>query len=347
MTADSERTLAMGTAARRGLNPAVMLFFLSPMVAELLTGSAPPVEFFQPVLFLVLCALYGSGAVLVRELVVRWRKGWPSILVLGMAYGIVEEGLMVKSFFDPSWPDLGVMSVVGRWGGVNVLWSAALTLFHAVWSISIPILIVEALFPERAGRPWVRNRTLGWLTALLAADVGFGFLLLTPYRPPALPYLLACVAVAALMACARRLPATWSKPREPGPNPAGRRALSAWATGLIATLGFFYLIWVLPSTGVPALLNMPLIGALAALALVVFRRLFANARWGIERAVAASAGALTFFILLAPLQQLDTTRVDNTAGMALVGLAGVAFLAWVWKRVTRERSGAPGSSSSS
>lgn len=339
----------MGSTARRGLNPAVMLFFLSPMVAELLTGSAPPAEFFNPLLFLVLCALYGSGAVLVRELVVRWNKGWPSILVLGMAYGIVEEGLMVKSFFDPSWPDLGVMSVVGRWAGVNVLWSVALTLFHAVWSISIPILIVESLYPERAVVPWVRNRTLGWLTALLAVDVAFGFLLLTPYRPPALPYLLACAGVAALTACARRLPAGWGRQPPPEVEPGKRRAMGAWTAGFAGTLAFFFLIWVLPSTGVPALLNLALIGALGALALAAFQRVFASARWGIERAVAACAGALMFFIVLAPLQQFDTTRPDDTAGMALVGLAGAAFLAWVWKRVTRVRSvaalGAEGTSS--
>ena len=80
--------------------PAPVLFCLAPMTAELLTGSAPPAEFFNPFLLLVLTALYGSGAILVRELALRWHKGWPSILVLGAAYGIVEEGLMVKSFFD-------------------------------------------------------------------------------------------------------------------------------------------------------------------------------------------------------------------------------------------------------
>ena len=114
-------------------------------------------------------------------------------------------------------------------------------------------------------------------------------------------------------------------------------------SGLLAALGFFFLIWVLPSTGIPALLNLVLIGALGVLALVAFRRVFASERWGLERAVAASAGALTFFIVLAPLQQLDVTRADNTAGMALVGLAGAVFLGWLWNRVTRGRSvAAPG-----
>jgi len=222
-------------------------------------------------------------------------------------------------------------------GGVNVLWSVALTMFHAVWSISIPIVIVEALYPERAGVPWVRNRTLRWLTALLVADVAFGFLLLTPYRPPALPYLLACAGVAALMAWARRLPASWGSRSRPEPEPTRRRAVRAWVAGFAGTLAFFFLIWVVPSSGVPALLNLVLLGLLAALAVVAFRRLLASARWGTERAVAACAGALTFLVVLAPLQEMDTTRPDNTGGMALVGLAGAAFLAWLWKRVTGSR----------
>lgn len=39
--------------------------------------TAPLVEFFNPFALLVLPALYGSGAILIRELRVRWRKGWP------------------------------------------------------------------------------------------------------------------------------------------------------------------------------------------------------------------------------------------------------------------------------
>jgi hypothetical protein len=110
--------------------PVLLLFFLSPIVGELISGSSPPVEFFQPLSLLMLSALYGSGAVLVREFTVRWRKGWPTIFILGLAYGILEEGLMVKSFFDPSWMDLGLLGTYGRWAGVNWVWSLDLTIYH-------------------------------------------------------------------------------------------------------------------------------------------------------------------------------------------------------------------------
>jgi hypothetical protein len=104
---------------KRALSPAVVLFFLAPMVGELLSGSAPPAEFFNPFSLLTLAALYGSGAILARELVQRWGKGWPTLLALGAAHGVLEEGLMVRSFFDPQWVDLGVLGSYGRWAGVN------------------------------------------------------------------------------------------------------------------------------------------------------------------------------------------------------------------------------------
>ena len=40
-----------------------------------------------------------------------------------------------------------------------------------------------------------------------------------------------------------------------------------------------------------------------------------------------------FFVLLAPLQELDTSRADNPAGMAVVGLSTLVFLIWLWWRV--------------
>jgi len=42
--------------------------------------------------------------------------------------------------------------------------------------------------------------------------------------------------------------------------------------------------------------------------------------------LALAAGGLTFFIVLAPLQELDAARADDTSGMALVGLAAVFLL---------------------
>ncbi len=56
---------------RKLRSPAIVLFFLSPAIGELLSGSSPPKEFFNPVTLLLLALLYGSGAILCRELTLR------------------------------------------------------------------------------------------------------------------------------------------------------------------------------------------------------------------------------------------------------------------------------------
>mgnify|MGYP005646637789 FL=1 len=82
------------------------------------------------------------------------------MLLLGFAYGIVEEGVAVKSFFDPHWKDIGMFGVYGRWLGVNWVWSLYLTIFHGVWSILAPIVIVEAMYLKVAYKLWVGKRGL-------------------------------------------------------------------------------------------------------------------------------------------------------------------------------------------
>src|SRR5207249_9937171 len=79
--------------------PLWALVLLSPVIAEMLSGSTPPIEWLNPVAALFLIWLYGSGVLVMRETAVRWKTGWPSILLLGAADGIIEEGLAVKSSF--------------------------------------------------------------------------------------------------------------------------------------------------------------------------------------------------------------------------------------------------------
>jgi hypothetical protein len=99
---------------KKPVAPALVLFFLAPVIAELLTSSSPPAEFFTPFGFVVMCALYGTGAVLAHELRVAWNRGWPTMLALGAVFAVIEEGLMVRSFFDPNWPDIAGLGSYGR-----------------------------------------------------------------------------------------------------------------------------------------------------------------------------------------------------------------------------------------
>ncbi len=308
------------------ISPALVLFFLSPAIGELLSGSAPPIEFFNPIVFLLLASLYGSGAILMRELTIRWRKGCASLLLLGAAYGIIEEGLMVKSFFDPNWPDLGFLGVFGRWMEVNWVWAEMLTIYHAVFSITIPVILVELAYPSKRRTRWVGNWTLCGFTTLLTGVVLLGFFALTPYRPPLPQYFLTALLTVLLIFLA------WKFPSDYGSHGSKRLPAPAyfWAAGFLGSLGFFLVFWA-----VPFLLPLPslviFLGALLVLGFLTFLKGF-NWNEGCDlHRFALISGGLTLFVVLAPLQELDTTRTDNPQGMGLVGLAfliGLILMGW-------------------
>ena len=311
--------------------PALFLFFLAPAIGELLSGSAPPVEFFNPFMLLILPALYGSGAVLARELTLRWDKRWPTILILGLAYGIIEEGLMIKSFFDPNWMDLGILGTYGRLAGVNWVWSVFLTLYHAAVSIAIPILLTELIYTDRRDEPWIGRRGLIGLSILLAAVVLFGALAMAPYRPPFIPYLFAIIATVGLYFLARRMPKRF-RPPQPAPR---LRPLWIGVIGFLSIVAYFIGGWALPELGIPPVLTIGFLIALSLGVLHLLRWASGEGAWSDIGRLALATGTLTFFILLAFFAESNADRTDNPAGMALVGLAAAVGLLALNLRVRR------------
>ncbi len=180
------------------------LSLLSPLLAELLSGSSPPSEFFRPAAFLLLWAFYGGGVLLIREIWVGLGGGIGRLLLLGMFYGVVEEGLVLKSWFDPLYFDLHLFATYGRFWGTNVAWAIWLTLFHALMSITAPILLCEIAFPAYRDRSLMGRRARLAVALLFIASallMAFG---LNPYLPPFQPYAAAVALAGGLVLLARR-----------------------------------------------------------------------------------------------------------------------------------------------
>ena len=78
--------------------PAIALFFLSPLVAEFLLGDFTLAQLSYLIL---LAPAYGGAAVVIREVARRFGRGWPTIVLLALAYGVIEEGLETQSLFNP------------------------------------------------------------------------------------------------------------------------------------------------------------------------------------------------------------------------------------------------------
>jgi hypothetical protein len=228
-------------ASRR---PLLALIILSPGIAEIMTGSTPidrvvydPLGFTIGVLGLL--GLYGAGVLLVREITVIWKKGWPTVLLLGAAYGVLEEGVGFHTFTGSNATAAGPLAGYGAFLGINSVWAVGLTLFHALYSIALPILLVGLLYPESKSRRWFDRGALEVLGVIYVATVAIGFGAV-PYRPGPIPLLVELGAVAVFVVLASRVPANLLL-SSPGP----RRAAPVWF-GIAGAATF--LAWLLVDT---------------------------------------------------------------------------------------------------
>jgi uncharacterized membrane protein YdcZ (DUF606 family) len=304
-----------------------VLFLLSPAIGEVLSGSTPLFKLLTPggpIVLAYLALLYGGGALLIRELTHRWQKGWPTVLILGAAYGIVEEGLFVKSFFDPHWHDLGPMANYGRWAGVNFVWAVMLTIYHAFVSIALPILLANLMFPSKRAEAWISRRAFRILASVWTIDVVFAAFFFNRYSAPLLPYLATVLLVVALYQLARQAPASFAVSRRPSP----RLALWFWLAGFAGTLLLFILGWGLPTSTVPPLITVVLLGALLSGFGWVVLSLAGASPLPDRHCLWLAAGGLSFFVFFAFLQELR----HKAPWQSLMALAAIVFIVWLARR---------------
>ncbi|KAA6223968.1 DUF998 domain-containing protein [Streptomyces albofaciens JCM 4342] len=215
--------------APRRLAPAFALFVLAPFVGEFLLGNLTLAEL---PLGLVLAPMYGCGALLVREVGRRSGGGWPTMVLLAAAYALIEEGPVDQLLWNDSYAGADLLhgpSYIPALGMSVELTQTVLAL-HTVWSVCVPIALVETLTRSRRGEPWLGRVGLAVVAVVFVA--GGVLVFLGNYgeeRFVASPWQLAgvCLAVVLLVAAAfavraRRLP------------PLPGRAPAPWRAGLAA-----------------------------------------------------------------------------------------------------------------
>ena len=225
----------------------VSLILLAATLAEVLTGSTPlPSIIIYPPGFIFNVGLYGGGAVLIREATLRWRKRWGAVLLLGGAYAVGEEGFAAKTMINPNSPIIGNQSY-SHWLGVNWVPLASLTIFHSAFSIAVPLLLVELIFPEAKGRRLLGNIGM----AITMVLYGLTVFLLTTYLGD--PYALTLGVAIFLTAyaslfilAAYKVPRSFLTARGEKPD---RREFGFFLLGLGFMIGFFIISAGLTSIG--------------------------------------------------------------------------------------------------
>ena len=151
---------------------------LSPLVAEYLLGNIS-VDALYVLPYML--PMYGGGAVLIREIARRTGRGWPTIILLALAYGLIEEGFATQSLFAPTYFGFDLISSAYIAPlGIGAWWTLYVLSLHTIWSICVPIAMVEALAGERARAPWLGK--IGLIVSLLLFLGGCAFTAYATYQ---------------------------------------------------------------------------------------------------------------------------------------------------------------------
>lgn len=267
----------------------VGLLLLAPVCAEYLSAYDTSTGDLGALVagFLVLAPLYGAPALLIREVGRRSGLGWPGLLLLAAAFGVLQAGLVDQSVFADDyrsiadWPALWDPTYVPGLD-LSAYAAVAFVLGHVVFSFSAPILLVEELSGRRA-EPWLRTR--GIVAAALAYVAAAALVLVDhvgvegwQLSGPQLVGVL--VVTGALVLAAFRV-------RRPTGQPVPGGVPSPWlllAAGVALELGLSWsLVWTVLA---------PFCVALVALG-VALHRWGRRAGWSVEHALLLVGGALT------------------------------------------------------
>jgi hypothetical protein len=146
------------------LAPIFGLIVLAPGIAEVSSGATRLSFIFVLIPEMM---VWGCGALLIRELVRRWRAGWTSMLVLGLGLSVAEEFIIQQTSIAPlPW---AASSAYGRIWGVNLIYFLFMLGYESVMVVLVPVHLTELIFPGRRNRPWLKQ------TGVAVASVVFVF----------------------------------------------------------------------------------------------------------------------------------------------------------------------------
>lgn len=317
----------------RQIAPALGLALLAPLVGEYLIGSTS-IAALADVWFVI--PIYGGAAILIREGARRTGRGWPTILLLGVAYGVIQAGLFDFSLFNPTYfgRNFGDMTNILALGLPSAKNALDFTVQHAVWSIGIPIALVETFVPERRTKPWVGEIGLlatGVLFLLFGGLLAYSLKITQGFSPSTLQLAVAIISVIVLIGIA------FTVDLQPD-STTTRQAPNPWLIGVVSFIasGLWMLrpdiisfvtagLWSARSQGWLAVaVGIVLIAVLA----VVIRRWARREGWGDAHRLALTGGALLTYawasFALIPFG--DVSQTVNLIGDIVFTLSAILLL---------------------
>lgn len=147
--------------------PVIGLLLFAPFTAEYIIGYLDVTgDFGLMFLYLIFFGpLYGGAALIIREVTRRAGLGWLTMIFLASAFGLFQAGMVDHGLFNPAfqgidyWQDLRDPTYI-PFLGISAYQAIDFISGHIIWSITVPIVIIETFFPSRRKDPWLSNVSL-------------------------------------------------------------------------------------------------------------------------------------------------------------------------------------------
>lgn len=302
----------------RRLTPILTLLAIAPLLTEVVSGNTPPHALLHPHITLFLVAAYGLPLLVIREVRERWELPTLGVVLLGLAYGILNEGLLAQTLLRVEQVPIRNFDHYLVAGGVNLSWAMLIVPWHAMMAILLPLALLDAWFPDLARSRWLSRRVFAALTAVVTAAVVF----IAIARPPHAQMHGFLLAMAVLVLCARL---THGR-RAPRAEGTARRGHSfAWGMVLYTTI--FVGTIVLAKRRVPAGVYFAAVAAVWTVASFLIHRR------ALDRPPAAALVALGAYFAASVFTFFGGMRRHLPEAIVCAAILATAFL--VLSRVPR------------
>ncbi|HTS11026.1 MAG TPA: hypothetical protein VMH00_02810 [Candidatus Limnocylindrales bacterium] len=324
--------------------PAWTLAVLAPVIAEVLSGATRMSYIFALIPEIM---VWGCGALLIREAVRRWRGGWTSMWLLGLALSVAEEFLIQQTSLAPlPWP--GTHPAYGRLWGVNWIYFLFMLGYESAFVVLVPIQVTELVFRKRRSGPWLKRfgTVACSLIFLLGCRIAW-FAWVKRARPvvfhapdypvPAAAIWTGAVIIGLLILLAYALRGTGERTSE-----ASRNAPAVWLV-LLGTLvlGFpWYLLMAFvfgPERTLPFWIPVAAGVAWAAIVFAAVKHWASGRGWGDMHRWALTFAAALVCMIAGFAGSSTWPRVD-LVGKSVLDVAAVVAFALLARRLGRERS---------
>ncbi len=149
----------------------IVFILIIPILTELVTSSTPFPKIFSPVVFIFLLIFYSVPVLIMREIALRNKLGLLGLFVLGLAYGVINEGVVARTLFLTG--ENMFIESFRQYDhfGINFPWVFFIIPWHALCSVIYPVMLVHAMYPEEKERSWLSIRQM-WIWGLIVVVLG-------------------------------------------------------------------------------------------------------------------------------------------------------------------------------